>query len=358
MKRLSLLFLVLIVTACARFGENNPYPVRPEDTLIKSHTSNEEVICSFNIQFMGNSKIRKNSLLAELLKRQNCSLVVIQEIVAPPDLRLLKNNSYEGKAELPLFPNSDKSWVPQPVVTEFFQSMQENGFDSFWLSEQDTGPGETNMTNGSATEWWAVFYKSKTWKPAFDLPHGFLEEDVTNNGKWDRVPYAFSMRHISDRVDFTLINVHLRPGGDKLSQARRQEELSAIKDWITIQAEKSTERDYIVVGDCNIENSNELSDLVSPSFAALNVDAVFMTNTNVRGYRPYDHVFFDPKYTSEISLVSNFEVVQLVDEMKKVWDLAWGVFPGEEYNHNLFRLYFSDHNPVKFKINTFQPDDD
>lgn len=361
---ISLGILWIPLLSCIRLSElvdrsgTAPAPIEGVHTESKSSSS----ICSFNIQFLGNSKIRKNSLLADVLKRQNCDLVVIQEIVAPPDLRQIPNNTYYGTEQLPVFPLTGDSWKPVDVVTDFFLAMQAHGFDSYWLSEQDTGPGENNQNNGSATEWWAIFYKSAKWEKALDLPHGFLDGDVTQNPDWDRVPYAFSVRHKSQKADFVLINVHLRPGADKVSAARRQHELQSIKKWIDQQKEKSTERDFIVLGDNNIENNDELMNL-DIDLTSLNTEARIMTNTNINGLRPYDHVFIDPRWSKEISSYKNLINISLVNELRLKWLPEWGDYPGGDstgvgYNHNLFRFNFSDHNPIKFEVSINEKDDD
>lgn len=353
----------LFLTSCARpfwWGPENT-ATKPDKAIIKSipvSTPDGSEICSFNIQFLGNSKVRKNQELANMLNEHKCTMVVIQEVVAPPDLRLLPGNEYYGKSELPVFPQTKNPWKPQPAVTDFFISMQAVGYDGFWISEQDTGPGEANENNGSATEWWVIFYKKSIWKEARDLPHGFLDQKVTANANWDRVPYAFSMRHVSDKFDLVLIDVHLRPGAEGSSVERRKVELSSIQNWIQSKREQQSERDYVVIGDCNIEGNKELSSLVNFDFISLNQLALLMTNTNINSPKPYDHVFFDPLSSTEISATKGLEVISLVNEMRKTWSVMNGDYPGDQYNHNLFRFYYSDHNPIKITIDLPDQDDD
>jgi hypothetical protein len=95
-------------------------------------------ICSFNIQFLGNSKVRDNVGLAEILK--DYDLVVVQELLAPP---------YAGT-----FPNGE-AFKPKPETRDFFDAMTNRGFTNVF-SEEDTGPGTKNHLNSSATEWWGV----------------------------------------------------------------------------------------------------------------------------------------------------------------------------------------------------------
>lgn len=343
------------LAACENSSRNTgPLPVAP---VVENKIESTPQICSFNIQFLGNSKLRKNKELAELLKNENCSMVVVQEIVAPPDLRLVPNNPYFGTENLPVVEDANEMIRPQPLVTEFFLDMTAAGYDSFWLSEQDSGPVEKNNNNGSATEWFAVFYKSSIWDKALDLPNGFLAKDVTNNLDYDRVPYAFSFRDKHNRADFVLISVHLRPGAGSEDTARRGHEISEIQSWIAMQKKDSRERDYIVLGDFNIESEKELLTLESEEFQSLNIKAVFNTNTNVIQPKPYDHIFISPKDSSEVPLVDNFKVIDLIQKARVFWNPIIP-FPGEPYNHNIFRLYYSDHHPISFVMTLPERDDD
>ena len=83
-------------------------------------------VCSFNIQFLGNSKRRKNTTLADLLK--DCDIAVIQELVSPP---------FAGT-----FPDGT-AFKPDPESAAFFEAMEPLGF-KFVLSAEDTGTGPKN----------------------------------------------------------------------------------------------------------------------------------------------------------------------------------------------------------------------
>ena len=98
-------------------------------------------ICSFNIQFLGNSKDRDNNALASILNPYD--IVVVQELVAPP---------YPG-----MFPNGE-SFRPDPEAAKFFNAMRELGFE-YILSEEDTGTGDEIHSNGTSTEWFVTFFR-------------------------------------------------------------------------------------------------------------------------------------------------------------------------------------------------------
>ncbi len=294
-------------------------------------------ICSFNIQFLGQSSVRDNAALADLLKPYD--LVVVQELIAPP---------YAGQ-----FPNGAK-FRPEPRAAKFFDAMKGQGF-GYILSEEDTGKGATNHLNSTATEWWVTFFKSNRVDYATDLPHGFLSDKRFANPDFDRVPYAFGFRTKNRNSDFVLISVHLRPNSGKADRARRAHELGAIGQWIN--AHNSAEKDFIILGDMNIEDQADLANAMPSGLVSLN-EKLEPTNTNVNGPKPYDHVMFNPGFTKEIDRQFGFHIIGLVERMKDYWG-GPGSYPGDEpYQNDNVRKYYSAHDPVVFRITSDKPDDD
>jgi len=59
-----------------------------------------------------------------------------------------------------------------------------------WCSEsqKEIGTGEENHSIMPKTEWWIAFYQPDSVTPADDLPHGWLAEDRSAQGDFDRVP--------------------------------------------------------------------------------------------------------------------------------------------------------------------------
>jgi len=286
-------------------------------------------VCSFNIQFLGHFRDRDHAALASILEEYD--IVVIQELVAPP------------------YPMAFPDGTPVRADDEaraFFQEMVCRGF-SFWLSEEDTGPGEAIHSNTTGTEWWVTFYKPERAEPATDLPWGFLHEDRSANADYERVPYAFAFRSVDESVDFVLVSVHLDPD----SSRRRSEELAAIAGWI--DTEDASEKDFIVLGDLNIQSGEELATVLPEGFLSLNADCA-STNTSANG-RPYDHVLYRPESTTEV--LGEFTVIDLVDAMRSYWT-SDAPYPGDPYDHNAFRVVYSDHHPIAFTLSTHGPDDD
>ncbi|MBN1602026.1 MAG: endonuclease/exonuclease/phosphatase family protein [Chitinispirillaceae bacterium] len=288
-------------------------------------------ICSFNIQFLGNSKQRQNGALADIVK--DYDVVAIQELVAPP---------YPG-----VYPDGTP-YSGDPEAAVFFDEMKARGFE-YILSEEDTGSGTKIHNNGSATEWWVAFYKPDVVDPANDLPHGFLDKDRSDNPNFERVPYAFGFRAIEGSLDFVLVSVHLQPDTGFWNEVKRSHELDSIARWIDLNG--SDEKDFIIVGDMNIQNKDELGRVIPRGFISMNENCL-PTNTNIKKPKPYDHVMYRPTYTQmDIDSAYPFKVGSLVDEMKVYWDSTVDEdYPGTPYQHNKFRKYFSDHQLVSFQM--------
>lgn len=346
-------------------------------------------VCSFNIQFLGSFENRDDAALAQLVKKHGCEVVVIQELVAAPHENYLSLNLFEAfhnfpgtPAKIPedslgynfkAYPYTDATKAeiirPESKSTRFFDAMKAAGYSDFVLSPDNTGP-TTNHVNSSANEWWLTFFLPEKLEIASDLPHGFVSQPLAKNPELDRVPYAVPFRTKDKGFDFVLISVHLRPGAGTADKARRAQELGAIQKWVTDQSATSGERDFVVLGDMNIENKKELDAI--PFWTSLNSDCV-PTNTNPKptSAKPYDHVMVDRRHTttSEIPAVGNFKVINLIDELKGAWDArrpntpypggvrdATGAVTG--YVHDIFRTEYSDHHPVQFQITVPEKDDD
>lgn len=310
------------------------------DEMSSSSESGEDTlaVCSFNIQFLGHFKERNDTLLTNLLKVYD--IIVIQEMVAPPVDGLYPNGSTY---------KSDKE-------SESFHNLMTTKGYNFWLSEEDTGPTK-NHINSSASEWWIVYYNDKVLPDTLNEPFGFLSDTIVGNSGFQRVPYSFAMKSADGSTTFNLISVHLNPGGSSSDKAIRQAEFKGIYDWIKTSVK--TNKDYIVLGDCNIENSEELQSLVlnpfQEEYQSLNSNCI---STNAKRYeakekgRPYDHIFINENFLEDL-VTESFEVVDLqmyLEGVNKIDEF----FP---YDHNYFRTRLSDHLPVSFKIITGRDSD-
>ncbi len=314
MKNHSFLFLTTVLSTFMSFG------LMAQDTLD---------ICSFNIQFLGHFKERKNDILAEILK--DYDIVVVQEMVAPP---------VDGK-----YPDGT-GFKKDPESASFVEEMSKKGF-SYWLSSEDTGPTK-NHTPTTASEWWIAFYKPQTVEPDSARCYGFISQPLVNNPHFERVPYAFPFRTKDKKTNFTLVSVHLQPGNGSDDRLRRKGELTELFKWSTTQWESN--KDFFVLGDCNIYDQNEMLPFQSTGVKGLNVN---FSSTNTKMYEsaakgePYDHVFHFATSTEDV--VSNsFQIVDLMAALRSFQSVI--SFPLEPYVHDTFRTAFSDHVPVSFKL--------
>jgi hypothetical protein len=334
---LVVLLLGSTFSGCKIFRDNNHSdPIATDTFSIQNDTLS---VCSFNIQFLGHFKNRDNDALSDILK--NFDIVVVQELVAPP---------YDGN-----YPDGE-GYTSDTEASAFFEAMTKQGFE-YVLSEEDTGPGELIHKKTSATEWWVAFYKSDKVSYATDLPVGFLAKDRSHNPDYERVPYAFPFRSVDSTFDFVLISVHLAP--DESATDRRKHELASISSWI--DSKDDVEKDFIILGDMNIEDKEELNEIIPEGFVSLN-DECTRTNTLINdnpgyGAKPYDHVMYRPEYTSnEIDEEFDIVVLNLIELMKGYWD-GDSPYPGEPYDHNQFKQYYSDHSPLFFRLASNGDDD-
>lgn len=322
---ISTILLAIVFLSCEKKKEpltQQPQQAAPEEVLN---------IASFNVQFLGSFKKRDDNALASILK--DYDIVVIQELVAPP----IEGTYPDGSA-----------YSSDVEAKEFFDAMDALGFH-YLLSEEDTGTSDNIHTKSTSTEWFVTFFKPDMVMEAVDLPGGFLADDRSNNPDYERVPYAFPFRSANGGIDFVLISVHLQPGDKTEEEQRRKHELATIAAWV--DDHDQSEKDFIILGDMNIYSKEELADVTPAGFLSLN-DECRVTNTlqTEGGGRPYDHVMIRPDFTgTEIDAQYDLVVIDLVAAMRPYWQ-STDPYPGDPYDHNLFKQYYSDHHPVAFRL--------
>ncbi|MDO4557985.1 MAG: hypothetical protein Q4C47_03370 [Planctomycetia bacterium] len=299
----------------------------PDPEMIPTRPAEYLNVCSFNIQFLGNSKKRENASLAEMLS--GFDLVLVQEMVAPP-----REGTYPDGTTYPAGPAS----------ADFTQEMTRRGF-AYIHSEEDTGGGPKIHSASSSTEWWIAFYRPDILEPATDLPGGFLDVQRAAHPVFQRVPYAFPFRTRDGNFDFVLISVHLYPEAGPKNRARRAAELDAIAR--TIEVTETSERQFLIVGDMNIQNIGEIFQTIPRGYMSLNAACV---PTNTMGTAPFDHVVFIPENNPEVDCETGCVVISLIEEMRRTWSHTDIAFPGDPYDHDVFRQYYSDHNPIAWRF--------
>jgi outer membrane protein OmpA-like peptidoglycan-associated protein len=300
-----------------------------ESTLPTTSTKKDTIkICSFNIKFLGHYKNRENQILSEILKPYD--VVVVQEMVSPP---------VSG-----IFPSNKQSYQADIESKDFVDAMQKQGF-SYWLSTEDTGPTK-NHVKTTASEWWITFYRNNKIIPDSSRFYGFLDNTLAGNTKFERVPFCMPFKSLDNRSTFSLISLHLKPGNGKPARKRRSNEIKTVFDWVGSQPELN--KDFIVLGDCNIYKKEEFEKYESEGVFSLNKNC---KSTNTKKYedeekgKPYDHVFYNTFSENEI-IKSSFDVVDIMAIIKQL--NTHEIFPYEPYDHDIFSTRFSDHTPVSF----------
>jgi hypothetical protein len=288
-------------------------------------------VCSFDINQLGFYAEKDVRALAHVLA--NYDIVAVQGIVAPP---------YEGT-----FPDGEP-YEPRAEVAAFFDEMTLRWGYAFVLSPEDTGRRLTHHSNEPWTEWFVVFYDPAKLEPASGLPGGFLAEDVTANPAFDRVPYAFALRHLDTGFDFVLISVNLHEGTGETDRSKRADELTAIAAWI--ESHKAEETEFLIVGGMGFADCAEILQSTPTDYRFLNPTyggECLATDATLAPSHPYDAVVFTQRV--EVDYVFGLRVIDLVAGLAAIWNPFAEPTPSA-YRELGFVRRVSDHNPVVFRF--------
>lgn len=287
--------------------------------------------CSFNMRFIGSGDHKQYQAMADMLAVYD--LVIVQELVAPPETL-----TFAGIT------------IASSMGSEtFFTVMHSKGF-AHALSEGKTGDNN-NTTRGNTSEYFVVFYKPNvlTYVPARS---GFIDAPLVANNVFSRVPWKFHFRTVDGTLDFTAIDVHLKP--DQGNASARKAELA----FVAAHANADGERDQLIVGDMNFYTCAEMEAALPSGYSSLNA-ACLITNIAAVEKHPYDHVMYREQYTGNDMVNGSFEVLPLQTLMKAKWDPDDGVYPTVPPKSSAFYGgYFSDHNPVAWRMRYGVHDDD
>nr|MBP9151943.1 hypothetical protein [Flavobacteriales bacterium] len=295
-------------------------------------------VCSFNIKWLGSSKSKENRKLVNLMLPYD--LVIVQELVAPPfDGFYPSGEKYDGDAEAAIF----------------FNLMRDNGFSAF-LSNEDTGKNK-NHSGSSQSEWFVVFYRDGVLRVDSNRCE-FISSPLVLNSTFDRVPYRFQFSTIDNTLDFSVINVHL--ASDEGAVAERKKELQTIVSYAN--SEWNNEKDFLIVGDMNIQSSAEFTTVLPVQWQSLN-DECRATNVasakRLDSSKPFDHVMYFPEYTAgDLDLVYDLQIVDLYTAYYPQWAADNPSSASSSSWVNSFGSVFSDHYPVTFKMVYGVADDD
>lgn len=335
-----------------------------EEAIRSSSSARLGVVCTFNISFLGHWTEKKNEDIAKLLRK--CDIVAIQELIATPvELHFTKPDG------------SQETLEKDDEAAAFFEAMKNEHFESA-MAPEDTGRTD-NHSNGTASEFPVVFYKATKIERGDQVKEGYWSAHegeapiLVGNPVFDRVPYAFSFRwklptHASASLvddgasthhqsqqgargnDFVVISVHLHAAQQGESHedgtARRNSEISTILKWCERMQASTGEKDYLFMGDMNVESSEDVEEILSanPRWNTLNRAAAQTNLTSANRARPYDQVFFSKARASQIP-----QKLHIVDIMKP--------FPAGNMSSSIYLKFYSDHQLLYFNYK-IQTDDD
>lgn len=322
---------------------------------------NAIAIASFNVKWIGYyENERRNEQLAAMVA--DCDIVVVQELVAPPDFDVVGMPvgwpSDQGKH----YPNG-KALKPDKGATDFFRAFLKNQ-SRYVLSNSDTGSSPKVHVNSASTEWFVAFYKHDRVCTTGDnrcgaLPKSeFLARDISDHPDFERVPYAFAFRALNDgdpANDFVLVSVHLQPNKSTAAKNRRRNELAAIMRWAE-DPERLPETDIVVLGDMNIHSCEELGEVLPSGYLSLNDEC--RDTVPSKHSRPYDNVVYREANAPEIDTDFDMKVINIVEAARADWaSTQIGTYPGDPYQPKVFPKYYSDHHPIHFRMRIVADDD-
>ena len=155
---------------------------------------------------------------------------------------------------------------------------------------------------------------------------------------FDRVPYQQTFR--AGNFDFTLVTCHLYYGDGQTGSERRRREAEALARFARQLAERSDEKDVIVLGDFN-EMRGAAANL--PVFKASDLEPLNREPTNLSSKQVYDSLLINPSHTREWN--GHASAVRF-DET---------TFRGDD---RAAARHVSDHRPAFADFVTNLPDDD
>lgn len=344
-RRLGILLGLALVAGCqTEHGDESEslgegiLEVKPGNLSIDAANGSGDAVtfCSFNIQFLGARAEKDNAELSAFVKP--CDIIAVQELVATPTEVTMPGGAVLKKSAL---------------AAEFTAAMADKGF-AYLIAPEDTGY-TGNHDNTTRSEFPVVFYRPERASPTKNIENAYLSAPLVGNDVFDRVPFAF---HLTLKTktgkpanDFVLVSVHLHWDSDgegvEAAEARRRGEIAAIMKWMAKSKEETGERDYLLLGDMNIRNDDEIAAHLKVTanklaFRSLNLSC---TPTNTKLDKCYDQVIFSKQRIDEI------EPRLYVTDIAKKWKMeSFGTI-------NQFSSKFSDHNLIWFRYKVRADDD-
>ncbi|MBK8498914.1 MAG: hypothetical protein IPL52_08880 [Flavobacteriales bacterium] len=108
----------------------------------------------------------------------------------------------------------------------------------------------------------------------------------------------------------------------------------------------------------NFYTCDEMRAALPAGYASLNAGC-FITNIAAVEEHPYDHVLYRVADSENDVISDYFRVLDLQDLMESKWDVTGMAYPTvPPKQSSQYGTYFSDHNPIEFKLRYGVRDDD
>jgi len=289
-------------------------------------------IGSWNIEHLGDPKARRASGegvlqqpkdLARYIRHANLDLLAVQEITADAA-------APEG------FP---KKYRTNSILTKTFGELNKSaGQEWRHILFPKMKPADTS-------QWVGVAWNSSVVKPVgniFQVPVSHARSSQDSN-RWDRNLHAMMFSAGKGKTDFVVLVVHLKASASASYAKHRGEEIGEfVKKTADLHKAFPGEKDFIVLGDTNIQNADEpaLAALEKAGFQDLN--KTDLDTHTAKGVQPFSRVFV-PKNQPEFAR-SKLEVLSAFQKKEKL-------------SFAEFRARYSDHYLVVAPIQLVADDD-
>ncbi len=155
---------------------------------------------------------------------------------------------------------------------------------------------------------------------------------------WWRQPYTASFS--AGNFDFVMLAAHIQWG----TPEARLMELTSLAEWVDLKRKERTteDKDIIVIGDFNTENSKQYTALTSKGLEMPSKLKAKSFGTNLAKDKRYDHILHYPSYSENFTNKAGF-----VDYYTGGTE---DMFPG--MNYEKYTRQMSDHIPLWIQIST------
>jgi endonuclease/exonuclease/phosphatase family metal-dependent hydrolase len=287
---------------------------------------------SWNIEHLGDPGARRGTGegvlqqpqdLARYIRYANVDILALQEIVADDD----------GPEGYP------KKYRTNSILTKAFAELSKTGGQAW---KHILFP---KMRTADTTQWVGVAWNANKVRqvgPIYQVPVNHARTSQDSN-RWDRNLHALMFSAGKDLTDIVMLPIHLKANASASFARHRGEEIDEfVKHLPDLHKTFPGEKDFIVLGDTNIQNAGEPAVKALEQTGFMDLNKSDLDTHTAKGIQPFDR-FFVPKGQPEFAR-SNQEVLAA---FQKKQNLSFAEF----------RARYSDHYVAVTSI-LVMPDDD